>query len=185
MNLERLKDFATPYYTDKDMMHDLWHIELVYKSVLHLIRLGNYDVDLETLTAATYFHGFIETAESDIRTWLINEGFSKSFVEDAVLVALHSHVNATPLSLEGKILHDAHLIEGGKAYMITKCLITGSLRGQSLPETISFVEKSILGKRICYLPESISLLEEATVFARQYLNELKQGIELHVSQYVF
>jgi len=38
--------------------------------------------------------------------------------------------------MEGKILHDAHMIEGGKIYLIVKSLITGSVRGQTLEQTI-------------------------------------------------
>ena len=49
------------------------------------------------------------------------------------------------------MLHDAHLIKGGKAYMLTKCLITGVLRGQTLAETINYIKTYILinGPAIC------------------------------------
>ncbi len=33
-------------------------------------------------------------------------------------------------------MHDAHVLEGGKTYLIVKTLITGSVRGQSLVDTL-------------------------------------------------
>jgi len=78
--------------------------------------------------------------------------------------------------LEGKILHDAHIIEGGKSYLITKCLITGSVRGQSLLETIDYIETNIIDKAVCYLPETIPLLHEANLFTRKFIADLKEGI---------
>ena len=176
MNINSLKSFSMPYYEKKDMMHNLWHIELVYKSVCYIVRAGNYKVDSDLLTAATYFHGFIKTHEVDIRAWLASSGFCNEEIEKVIQITLESHVASIPESLEGKILHDAHLIEGGKVYMITKCLITGSLRGQSLLETIAFVEENILGKRTCYLPETTPLFEEAHQFACQYIADLKNGL---------
>ena len=174
--MERLKAFSAPYYQGKDAMHNLWHIELVHQSVLKLVRLGNYAVDADRLTAATYFHGFVESHEKEIRDWLASEGFAESAVEEIVQFAHESHASAVPQTLGGKILHDAHLIEGGKAYMITKCLITGSLRGQTLPETIAYIENHILGQRTCYLPESMPLFEQATEFTKAFILELKAGL---------
>lgn len=178
MKIEHLKAFAAPYYENKDIMHNLWHIELVYKSVLKLVQLGEYKVDIDILTTATFFHGFIKSNEADIRIWLADEGFSKEFIKKAVNAAFDSHTDAIPSSIEGKIIHDAHLIEGGKTYIITKCLITGSLRGQSLPETIAFIENNIIGNRSCYLPESTPLFKEAELFTREFLADLKNGLEL-------
>lgn len=33
LNEQALIEFAEPYYTDKDIMHNMWHIELVKKMV--------------------------------------------------------------------------------------------------------------------------------------------------------
>ena len=58
------------------------------------------------------------------------------------------------------ILHDAHVLEGGKTYTVVKTLITGSVRGQSLEETLSFMQKNVLGANKCYLPETIKMCNE-------------------------
>ena len=176
MDINRLKTFSAPFYEGKDMMHSLWHIELVHKAVCHIIKAGKYKVDADFLMAATYFHGFINAHEGDIRAWLSAEGFVENDIEKIITIARESIASAVPETLEGKILHDAHLIEGGKVYMVTKCLITGSLRGQTLPETIAYVEENILGARTCYLPETIPLIEEASEFTRLFIADLKAGL---------
>jgi len=176
MNLHRLKAFTAPLYEGKDMMHGLWHIELIYRSVCYIVQTGGYTVNSDLLLAATYFHGLIQTHEKEIWAWLAGEGLCEEDINKVIRISRESHASAVPESLEGKILHDAHLIEGGKAYMITKSLITGSLRGQTLPETIEYIERNIFGKRTCYLPEAIPLLEEASRFASQFLADLKRGL---------
>ena len=65
-----LLDFVEPYYADKDIMHDMWHIELVKRAVDKVVALGKYEVDAECLTLDTYFNGFIYVAESEIRQWM-------------------------------------------------------------------------------------------------------------------
>ena len=37
---DELFSFIKPYYENKDIMHDLWHIELVQRQVDHIIALG-------------------------------------------------------------------------------------------------------------------------------------------------
>jgi len=176
MDKTKLIDFVRPYYADKDIMHNIWHIELVEKYVRKILGMGDYSVNAEHLTFATYFHGFIYSHEDDIRAWLTEQGFPNDKIHHIVKIAHESQRAAVPETLEGKILHDAHLIEGGKAYMLTKCLITGSIRGQSLLETINYIETNILDRAICYLPETAELLEEANLFTKNFLHELKNGI---------
>ena len=54
-----LLEFVKPYYADKDIMHNMWHIELVQKMVDRILSDSNYSVDEECLKLAIYFHGFI------------------------------------------------------------------------------------------------------------------------------
>ena len=37
MNREKLIEFCSPYYADKDIMHDMWHIELTERWVERVI----------------------------------------------------------------------------------------------------------------------------------------------------
>lgn len=174
INIEKLKAFAEPYYAGKDIMHDMWHIELTGRQVEKIIRLGNYQPDREALTYALYFHGFIWSDEPAIRAWLAENG-----VEDAekiIRIAWESQRPEMPETLEGKILHDAHVLEGGRTYLVVKTLITGSVRGQSLRETLDYMKTHVLGRNRCYLPETVGLCGEMDRFAAEFAAELEKDI---------
>ncbi len=164
--------FIQPYYADKDIMHDLWHIRLVDKTVDKIIQLGNYSVDREVLRLATAFHGFIYRDEATIRSWLLAHGISHDKIKKVIQTAWESQRPEIPETLEDKILHDAHVLEGGKNYLVVKTLITGSLRGQSLPETLTFMKSHCLGTNKCYLPETIPLCKEMNEFTESFYQDL-------------
>jgi uncharacterized protein len=63
--------------------------------------------------------------------------------------------------------------EGGKTFLVVKTLITGSLRGQLLEETIRIVEEEFLRRFECALPENKSLYREKEAFARELIRDLK------------
>jgi uncharacterized protein len=176
MEINKLIAFSAPYYHNKDIMHNLRHIELVLEAAEYIIKTGKYTVDHDCIIAAAYFHGFVITNENDIREWLFTQNISRAWVDKTITASHESHADSKPQTIEGTILHDAHLIEGGKAYMITKCLITGSIRGQTLLQTIDYIEKNILFKRKCYLPETIPFFEEANQYTNNFLSELKNGV---------
>ena len=102
-------------------------------------------IDHEVIVYAGYFHGFIYDDGKNIKSWLKERGFSKEKIEFIVKVAWESQKNESAETIEGKLLHDAHMVEGGKTFLISKLLITGSVRGQTLDETIEYIEKKILG----------------------------------------
>ena len=66
INEKALLKFVEPYYIDKDIMHNMWHIELVKKMVNKILAMGSYCVDEECLTLASYFHGFIYRDEDKV-----------------------------------------------------------------------------------------------------------------------
>ena len=168
MNTEALAAFCAPYYADKDIMHNLWHIELTEKWVQKLIDLGNYKPDQELLTYALYFHGFIYSDEPAIRRWLTAQNFPPERIEKIVKIAWESQRPEIPETLEGKILHDAHVLEGGKTYLVTKTLITGSVRGQNLKDTLNYLQNQVIDRNHCYLPEAIPLLNEMICFCQRF-----------------
>lgn len=177
MDINRLIEFSTPYYEEKDIMHNMWHIELLLKSIDKIIHLGNYQVNKEHLIFAAYFHGFIYNHENDIRKWMIDERYSNEEIEKIISISLESQRPEIPISIEWKIIHDAHILEGGKTYLAVKSLITGSVRGQTLIETINYIENYVLNKNECYLPETIPLCEKMNKFTINFINDLKLGIE--------
>lgn len=177
LNEKALLEFASPYYTDKDIMHNMWHIELVQRMIDRILSLSDYEVDREALKLATYFHGFIYSDEEKIKQWLIEQNYSDEMITKTIKIAWESQRSEIPESIEGKILHDAHVLEGGKTYLVVKTLITGSVRGQSLIETLDFMEKNVLNQSKCYLPETIPLCEEMNRYTNKFFSVLKEGIQ--------
>jgi len=129
MHEEELKKFVKPYYDAKDMMHDFSHILRILREAEKLAE--NYNVDKELLTYGAYLHGIVPKHEKAAKRFLKKQGLPEQRIKQIIQVALESHKEAEPKTIEGKILHDAHLIEGGKTFMIVKSLITGALRGQT------------------------------------------------------
>ncbi len=87
MDISRLVEFSSPYYKEKDIMHNMWHIELLLKSIDKIIHLGNYQVNKEYLILAAYFHGFVYSHENDIRKWMSNEGYSNEEIESIISIS--------------------------------------------------------------------------------------------------
>ena len=98
-------------------------------------------------------------------------------ISKTIKIAWESQRSEIPETIEGKILHDAHVLEGGKTYLVVKTLITGSVRGQSLIETLDFMEKNVLNQNKCYLPETIPLCEEMNLYTNKFFADLKEGIQ--------
>ena len=176
LNEQALIEFVEPYYVDKDIMHNMWHIELVKKMVNKIIAGSSYNVDEECLLLATYFHGFIYKDEEIIKQWMREQNYGEAMIAKTIKIAWESQRSEIPKTLEGKILHDAHVLEGGKTYLIVKTLITGSVRGQALLDTIKYMEGQVLDKNSCYLPETIPLCEEMNEYTNRFFEELTEGI---------
>ena len=172
MNEQALIEFAEPYYVNKDIMHNMWHIELVKKMVNRILAGSSYSVDEECLLLATYFHGFIYRDEDKIKQWMTEQNYSEDMIAKTVKIAWESQRSEIPETMEGKILHDAHVLEGGKTYLMVKTLITGSVRGQSLMDTLNYMEHNVLDKNSCYLPETIPLCEEMNKYTNSFFEDL-------------
>lgn len=169
-------DFVKPYYENKDIMHNMWHIELVKKKIDEIISMSNYDINYEYLILAMYFHGFIYSDEEKIRDWLSERGYNNSEIDRIVNIAWESQRSKIPKSIEGKILHDAHVLEGGRNYLVVKTLITGSVRGQTLMQTLEYMKQNVLNKNKCYLKETIPLCEEMNKYTNEFYSELIKDI---------
>lgn len=174
---DNLSQFIEPYYKCKDIMHDMWHIELVRRQMDKIIKSGGYIVNEEYLRLALAFHGFVYSDEQCIRDFLEEHGCSVEDIDNIITISLESQRSDIPETLEGKILHDAHVLEGGKTYTVVKTLITGSVRGQSLLQTLDYMKNNVLGANKCYLPETVDLCKEMNDFTEEFYKELLMGIE--------
>ncbi|MGN0487405.1 MAG: hypothetical protein ACI4GB_09265 [Acutalibacteraceae bacterium] len=176
MEEKAIRKFAEPYYANKDIMHNMWHIELMKKTVQKILSACHYQVDEESLLLAIYFHGFIYKDEEKIKQWMKKQGYHDEMIAKTITIAWESQRSEIPETLEGKILHDAHILEGGKTYLIVKTLITGSVRGQTLEETLDYMAKNVLDTNECYLPETIPLCEEMNRYTKEFYRDLIEGI---------
>ena len=68
------------------------------------------------------------------------------------------------------------MLEGGRNFEIVKSLITGSVRGQSLKETMNYIEKNLLEKGQCYTKEGIKQYELMKTRTKEIYEELNMGI---------
>lgn len=174
---DEIINFVKPYYDDKDIMHNMWHMELVKKKIDYIISISNYNINYENLILAMYFHGFIYSDEKTIRKWLKDKNFTDEEINNIIQIAWESQRSEIPETVEGKILHDAHVLEGGKTYLVVKTLITGSVRQQSLKETLKYMKENVLNKNKCYLKETIPLCEEMNKYTNKFYEELANGIK--------
>ncbi len=176
IDIEKVKEFVAPFYKDYDVMHDLSHIERMRWSAKKLMKNAETTIDAEAISYAAYFHGHTDEHGDAIYKWLTDNGVPEDRAMLMIAIAEDSMKSAVPRTPEGTILHDAHMIEGGKTFLIVKSLITGSVRGQTLDETIEYIEKNILDKGTCYLPDAKEIYREEQAFAKQLLNDLKEGL---------
>ncbi len=177
-NIQLLEDFILPYYRQKDIMHNIEHINRILNLSLEIAEKYKNEIQKDLLVYGAYFHGVIykEAIRRSIKKFLKGIGFSDEKIKQIIEVADGSQKDGKPESIEAKILHDAHLLEGGETFLIVKSLITGSLRGQSLLETIEYLETNILNKHNCYLPENMEKYKEKEKFAFEFLCKLKPHI---------
>lgn len=178
MNMDMLINFVEPYYSDKDIMHNMWHMKMVKQQIDKILQLGEFDINYDDLVYAMYFHGFIYSNENEIRKFLIDANFDKFRIDKIIKISWESQRNEIPETLEGKILHDAHVLEGGKTYLVVKTLITGSVRGQSLEQTLKYMSENVLNKNKCYLEETRVLCDEMNEYANAFYKDLIEDIGL-------
>lgn len=169
--------FVKEYYDSKDIMHNMWHMELVKKKIDEIISISNYNINYENLILAMYFHGFIYNEETKIRNWLLDNGYTNKETDNIIKISWESQRSEIPTTTEGKVLHDAHVLEGGKTYLMVKTLITGSVRGQSLLETLEYMKNNVLNKNKCYLPETIPLCEEMNNYTNEFFKQIMNDIK--------
>lgn len=161
-------------YQQKDMMHDLDHIKRIYRVAKDLGQRYNHNPDVLLLGA--FGHGIVYTFENELKLLLSEMQISDCLITNSITAAHESQTNSNPKSIEGILLHDAHLLEGGKTYIITKSLVTGTIRNQTIQETIKYIENNIIGCFKCILPEAQIKYEQKELYAIDFINDLKSHL---------
>lgn len=171
--IQQLEKFVTPFYKIRDPMHGLPHVRRVLKLAQRIAK--NYKVNEDLIIYGSYFHGIFEDLENKLREFSNKQNLQLK-IRKIKQVVKESQKEFEPKSIEGKILHDAHLLEGGRTFMIVKSLITGSIKDQNLEKTIEYIEKNVMGKFKCYLPECIELYKEKENFTKKFIEDLRKNL---------
>ena len=174
--LEDITRFVKPFYEKKDIMHDFSHIQRIKHTLKNLAKNAKLNFNLELTEIALYFHGIIYSHEELIRSYLIEKKLTVNEIERIIKIAWESQKDSKPSTNEGLILHDAHMLEGGRNFEIIKSLITGSVRGQSLEETMIYIENNLLEKGACYTDEGIRQYEVMKKRTKEIYEELNIGL---------
>ena len=172
--LDRIEQFVAPFYAAKDEMHGLEHARRLAAGAPALAE--NDEVDRDLLLFGAYFHGIISTEESAIQTFLSSLDMESERTARILRVARESGKEGLPETKEGAYLHDAHLIEGGRVFGLAKCLITGAQRGQTIEQTLDFIERNLLGRFRCVTPNAQAVYEEREHFLRTSVAELRRNL---------
>lgn len=174
--IEDIINFVLPFYKDKDIMHDFTHIQRIKVALKKLTEQSNIKFQYELTEVALYFHGIIYSHEPLIKAFLFEKNFSEKQIKLILKIAWESQKEYKPTTNEGLMLHDAHMLEGGRNFEIIKSLITGSVRGQSLEETMNYIENNLLEKGKCYTKVGIKQYEIMKLRTREIFEELNVAI---------
>lgn len=74
------------------------------------------------------------------------------------------------------MLHDGHLLEGGRAFLLVKTLVTGAARGSSLAQIIAYWNQLRLDQVRCVLPVAQVRFEQQVAFAQSVFDELANTV---------
>jgi len=176
---ETIRQFSVNYYSEKDEMHGLEHITRILALAREIAVSEQVTFNENVLVLGAYFHGFVYTDEEACRSFLSAQSCSSDVSNSAIAAAWDSQKEVCASTVEGQLLHDAHLLEGGVTYIVTKSLVVGTRRGQTLGETIEYIEKNVIGKYSCHFPSCAEAYQRKEEFARDFLVRLRVGLDLH------
>jgi len=173
---ERIWEFSAPHYNRKDIMHGIKHMERIFEQTDHLA-IKYPEADKDIIFAACYFHGFIYSDEKEIRDFLKELNLQEEYADKIIIAAFESQVSSVPETLEGKIVHDAHMIEGGKTFLVVKSLVTGTARGQTLEETLDYMKNNILSQGQCYIPEAVEKYAGKQAYLKDFMESILKDLK--------
>jgi uncharacterized protein len=169
-----LEEFLRADYASKDTMHDTTHIRRVHRAAERLALDTGTVYDRFVLLAGAYLHGvvYIPEREREARAFLERAGVQSGVIDRAVTAARESQTDAVPRTREGMLLHDGHLLEGGRSFLLVKTLVTGAARGSALADIVAFWDHHVVGRFRCALPLAQQRYNEQEAFAQAVFAEL-------------
>ena len=177
ITVSELEDYWRVDYESKDVMHGIHHIRRLYHDSIEMVQRIGCIANLDVIMVGAYLHGVIYRKEKESAQLLRNRGLPGNLIDHCIKAAWESQSPADSAStIEGKVLHDAHLLEGGKSFFVTKTLVTGALRGGTVEDSIEFLENNIIDKLKVTLPENVALLSDKMDYAKEYVSLFWSGM---------
>ncbi|MFA6466928.1 MAG: hypothetical protein WCV71_03645 [Patescibacteria group bacterium] len=180
LKLSSVSNFVAPYYEAKDVMHNMCHIDRIWDISVKLTR--NYpEASLKLIRVALYFHGVIHLpgGEEATITFLRSQQVCEGDIARIVRTAWDSQKDTNPddiLTIEGDIVHDAHLLEGGETFWIVKTFASGAAMGKTVEESLSYLEQHVIGQFRCLLPEAQADFQVKEDYAKDFAAKLRRGL---------
>lgn len=178
LNVEELRDFVMDILSDKgrDILHGIEHSDRIRKGIDKIAGNCKGRYSEEPVTFGAYFHGAVHYGEGPIQDWLQAKGYEPEDIRRMIKVTWESQSKNEPTTLEGKLLRDAHTIEGEKEYFVLKPLLVGTVMKQPIERTIRFITDTVLADKKCYLPETKKYIDEIYEYAAEFIRNLKQEL---------
>lgn len=142
--------YVSPFYDEKDILHDLEHVERMIYGTREILQAEKLNADFSLLIYGAYFHGLSARNLSDMESFLVSHDLPFSIAR----IAVESLGKSVAETLEGKILSDAHTLEGGRYIRYLKPLLTGTYLHQSLDDTMLYIEENEFAMK-CEFPPCI------------------------------
>jgi HD superfamily phosphodiesterase len=172
---DNLREFVKPYCADKGDLENLSHVQRLLSSARDLAEGEKANDDL--LVFGAHLHDMIFHLEERIRDFLFSLGLDRTLVIEIMKVAWESGKEAKPETQEGNLLRDAHLIEGGKEYQMAKWLSSGAGAGQTLLQSLEFLEARVIGRYKCSVPKAQRIYEEIEAYRRQFVDVVRKALK--------
>jgi len=171
------RQFAQPYYADKDSAHNFSHIEKILNRLSTLSQGIAHSPRPDRLYFLACFHGLEKRLSTDhgfrkqVTSFLHGLAWTETEVEE-IFLSLSRHIT-DPKTVEEEIIHDANYIELLGAFGIAKAFTTGGARGQTIEQSAEIFEQQFL-KRIKFrTPLGKRLAEGGRTYARRFLKRLR------------
>ena len=107
-------EFIEPFLKDFSPLHDLSHIKrLRYISGILCDEMQIWKEDKEKISLSWYFHNLNDEQSYRLFKFLQSFGYEEYQAKEIQLLEKYHSKNMMPSSMSQKIVHDAHLVEGG------------------------------------------------------------------------
>jgi len=169
-----MMEMIEPFHEGKDPAHGMEHIHrlrLMAKTICQ-----NSGIPREDIYFAIFFHGLTTTQQDQVESTFISFGKTPEEAKHYRELSTYMSRDAVPSTNEEKVLHDCHVLEGGKYFALIKSIITGLFDDRSIGSSIELYEKKILPKQRCYLSYTRRILKDQQKIMKDMAQNMKEFV---------